>query len=181
MKSFMSNLVFTAALLAAGLGACRSSFATTVHPGDSFDLAYDASPFDPRIAPYTRALWDLFFHAGPFDPCVPSCGDVQVVAFDSGNTPIGSEVVPLHYYRVEGELYWATAIGPTNDPVGHLRFTSLNSTFDVDVSRSSVVIGNDFILLGEPLPAALPLFATGLGMLGLLGWRRKRKTLADAA
>jgi hypothetical protein len=28
-----------------------------------------------------------------------------------------------------------------------------------------------------PLPAALPLFATGLGALGLLGWRRKRKAL----
>jgi hypothetical protein len=27
-----------------------------------------------------------------------------------------------------------------------------------------------------PLPAALPLFATGLGALGLLGWRTKRKT-----
>ena len=26
-----------------------------------------------------------------------------------------------------------------------------------------------------PLPAALPLFATGLGALGLLAWRRKRK------
>lgn len=26
-----------------------------------------------------------------------------------------------------------------------------------------------------PLPAALPLFATGIGALGLLGWRRKRK------
>jgi hypothetical protein len=26
-----------------------------------------------------------------------------------------------------------------------------------------------------PLPAALPLFATGLGAFGLLGWRRKRK------
>ena len=26
-----------------------------------------------------------------------------------------------------------------------------------------------------PLPAALPLFATGLGALGLLGWRRKQK------
>jgi hypothetical protein len=26
-----------------------------------------------------------------------------------------------------------------------------------------------------PIPAALPLFATGLGTLGLLGWRRKRK------
>jgi CHRD domain len=30
-----------------------------------------------------------------------------------------------------------------------------------------------------PLPPALPLFATGLGALGLLAWRRKRK--ADAA
>jgi hypothetical protein len=29
-----------------------------------------------------------------------------------------------------------------------------------------------------PLPAALPLFAAGLGGLGLLGWRRKRKAQA---
>ena len=27
-----------------------------------------------------------------------------------------------------------------------------------------------------PLPAALPLFATGLGALGLIGWRRRQKT-----
>ena len=31
-----------------------------------------------------------------------------------------------------------------------------------------------------PLPAALPLFASGLGALGLLGWRRKRKAQASA-
>jgi hypothetical protein len=31
-----------------------------------------------------------------------------------------------------------------------------------------------------PLPAALPLFATGLGGLGLFGWRRKRKAQAVA-
>ena len=29
-----------------------------------------------------------------------------------------------------------------------------------------------------PLPATLPLFASGLGVLGLLGWRRKRKNKA---
>ena len=32
-----------------------------------------------------------------------------------------------------------------------------------------------------PLPAALPLFATGLGALSLLGWRRKRKNAAALA
>ena len=32
-----------------------------------------------------------------------------------------------------------------------------------------------------PLPAALPLFVTGLGAMGLLGWRRKRKDAAVAA
>jgi hypothetical protein len=40
-------------------------------------------------------------------------------------------------------------------------------------------IANYYFLTGTvvetPLPAALPLFATGLGALGLLGWRRKRK------
>jgi PEP-CTERM motif len=32
-----------------------------------------------------------------------------------------------------------------------------------------------------PLPAALPLFASGLGALGLLSWRRKQKAAARAA
>jgi hypothetical protein len=32
-----------------------------------------------------------------------------------------------------------------------------------------------------PLPAALPLFAGGLGALGIVGWRRKRKSVALSA
>ncbi len=32
-----------------------------------------------------------------------------------------------------------------------------------------------------PLPTALPLFATGLGAMGLFGWRRKRKNAAALA
>ena len=33
-------------------------------------------------------------------------------------------------------------------------------------------------LSNVPLAAALPLFATGLGAMGLVGWRRKRKSAA---
>ena len=45
--------------------------------------------------------------------------------------------------------------------------------------------GRDFGLTGTgipqtPLPTTLPLFATGIGGLGLLGWRRKRKAQATA-
>jgi hypothetical protein len=34
---------------------------------------------------------------------------------------------------------------------------------------------------GTPVPAALPLFASGIGLAGLFGWRRKAKTKAAAA
>jgi len=42
-----------------------------------------------------------------------------------------------------------------------------------------VIASND--LATTPLPPALPLFATGLGVLGLLGWRKKRKGAAATA
>jgi hypothetical protein len=42
-------------------------------------------------------------------------------------------------------------------------------------------LATDPPLAQTPLPATLPLFATGLGALGLLGWRRKKKAQAAAA
>jgi hypothetical protein len=41
-------------------------------------------------------------------------------------------------------------------------------------------IATEEVVTTTPLPAALPLFATGIGGLGLLGWRRKRKAQAGA-
>ena len=48
--------------------------------------------------------------------------------------------------------------------------------------HSNAFLGGEIrgFLNETPLPAALPLFATGLGVLGLIGWRRKRKAQAAA-
>jgi uncharacterized repeat protein (TIGR01451 family) len=56
---------------------------------------------------------------------------------------------------------------------------SLSNTAAVTaVDNAQTVTSNTVTTMvtgATPLPAALPLFATGLGALGLLGWRRKRK------
>ena len=70
--------------------------------------------------------------------------------------------------------------------------TSTDTPFPVVLSKtqSSIftvagieVMGvtHDTPLNETPLPGALPLFATGLGALGLLGWRRNKKAPALAA
>jgi hypothetical protein len=51
---------------------------------------------------------------------------------------------------------------------------SLNGLDNVTVTDQGAVSAT-------PLPAALPLFASGLGAMGLFGWRRKRKNIAAIA
>ena len=47
------------------------------------------------------------------------------------------------------------------------------SSFSIDFNQGLVTGFND--PAPTPLPAALPLFASGAGLIGFLGWRRKRK------
>jgi len=48
----------------------------------------------------------------------------------------------------------------------------------LDNNITSNVSGPGTFTIVTPLPTALPLFVTGLGALGLLGWCRKRKTVS---
>jgi hypothetical protein len=80
----------------------------------------------------------------------------------SGNTFIGSDLG-----------CYATTCGSTSAAL--VTFTasvagSIGSVELADTGAAAFEFGTV-----TPLPAALPLFATGLGALGLLGWRRKRK------
>jgi hypothetical protein len=60
---------------------------------------------------------------------------------------------------------------------------SMIEIFDITIGAGATVSFTATMELTPapaPLPAALPLFATGVGGLGLLGWRRKRKAQATA-
>lgn len=55
------------------------------------------------------------------------------------------------------------------------------SAFPTDWNQGLVTGFNDVAVSQTPLPAALPLFATGLGALGLMRWRRKRSTQSSGS
>jgi hypothetical protein len=91
----------------------------------------------------------------------PTGGDVAFVNWDfwqllgtSHGGPFGATV-----YSINNVITTVPFAAPFNDlPIGVAEITPPDNT---------------------PLPAALPLFASGLGALGLLGWRRKRKQTAE--
>jgi hypothetical protein len=71
--------------------------------------------------------------------------------------------------------------GPFFDGQYDLAFILLNT---IPLGNGAIAfLDGGTVTLGDsatPLPATLPLFATGLGAFGLLGWRRKRKAQAVA-
>jgi hypothetical protein len=94
---------------------------------------------------------------------------------------------------VSGTSVLESIVAPNGGNPGQIVFTITdNGLFDGPLALAwAMTCANDVIIADipvtvtthqdtTPLPAALPLFCTGLGALGLLGWRRKRKAQATA-
>ena len=119
---------------------------------------------------------------------------VNDIAVSWGNNPGGSNLPLPFSYVDEGDPVLMTGCytGHTTCNIDYFftptttgNFsTTQNITFTYDTFVTSAVVRQNITetitlegtgVATTPLPAALPLFATGLGGLGLLGWRRKRK------
>ena len=112
--------------------------------------------FDNNVAPGTPSA-TLSVNAGSVPFLFRAPGNLD--ANDDGSIATGLQI---GFVKVSDSVFYALfddgGAGPDKD-------------FDDMVVRIAAAP------IATPLPGALPLFATGLGALGLLGWRRKRKAV----
>jgi len=103
---------------------------------------------------------------------------VSVVSFANGITAIGSSCDASGCSLPSGANNFAFDWDSDGTPGLFSYATSSTSGFFV----SGGSLRFEFTpLAATPLPAALPLFASGIGALSLFGWRRKRKNAAVVA
>jgi hypothetical protein len=124
----------------------------------TFTMTYDVtSTASNVVTPGTFGLggWNIYVDGST------STGDFLYNAFD----PDANGVFSLSL--IAGDTY-TIALENEANVNGAMSTASMDGTFDWDISPS---------IAATPLPAALPLFATGLSAMGFFGWRKRRKQI----
>ena len=131
------------------------------HVGDSLVLgnvhAGDRIVFFDQVS--TQNTGDIWYSDPALNP-LPDGQHVYATPYDS-NSHLLLAAIPSGFYVGFEDLRRANG-----------------SNFDY---QDETFVATNVTINATPLPAALPLFATGLGGLVLLGWRRKRKLASTAA
>ncbi len=150
-----------------GLATATGSFNITFDPTQ----LYLPQSITGIITNLTYSITDPFFNPLPI-----SLNAIQYFGYDgAGTLKLSSDSglstsLDLSMNITIGINGWAygtaSSVWYSQDEYGH----TLTGSGTATITPREEVPG-----LETPLPAALPLFGTGLGVLGLLGWRRKRK------
>jgi len=121
------------------------------------------------------AMFSTQYHAFGFDAFFNGLGPVTLTVFGAGGSTLGQLNIPGDGLDPSTDLADRGYLGVTSDDLiyGFEWNTTDGRTLNTGFTAISVQTSSE-----TPLPAALPLFATGLGALGLLRWRRKRKAKA---
>jgi len=178
-----------AAAAVGGLFFCGAtvSHATTVQPGSPLVLSFSSLPF-VQISPLQPGASASINLTGD----LLDIGDtIRLELFENSlaDVPFYTHDFIVPSSNSENQFGAGIALPPPwQDVQGVIRLTALSGSIDVDNIRVGLrqdiaPSGTGCCLTNEygqtfdfstPLPAALPLFATGLGVLGLIGWRRKK-------
>ncbi len=114
---------------------------------------------------------------------VDGFGQITLASGQIADWDIYEKYFDTFYYREvttssSGDSYYSTFVIVTPDvpfSIEELGIASPNFN-----GWSGPAVYMDGVLQTTPLPATLPLFASGLAAFGLLGWRRKKSSLAIA-
>jgi hypothetical protein len=187
----LSGVILLDAMLTMS-SASATTYYTYSYTGPNFTVvsgAYTTSDNISGSVTLTQPLGDSF--SGPISSIL------YAFSFSDGVQKISSSTTGV--YLFPGEDYFGTGLtglitswafemniaGPA--PQSYIATTNGDDIVETDSGASGAYV----LKLGNwssattttttPLPAALPLFATGLGAMGLLSWRRKRKAAASIA
>jgi hypothetical protein len=171
------------ALVGNGANLLGASNATTgvynINPSNASATTFATSP--------TGSAGDLAFAGST----LYEAGVGPTGADDLVNVTTGTDIGAFHLgATLFGNVFGLADDGTTMYAVAgtqvfsvNLSNASLTLLFDYGGGVLGAANGTAFVnenTSATPIPAALPLFATGIGGLGLLGWRRKRKAQAGA-
>jgi len=173
IRTLFASALAGAALLLASSGQPAS--AITLNAGQSAIFNFD---FTANVPPPPYTAVDVFALVSG----APPNGSATYAFFDNLNAT-GPLLVQIPGITVAVAL--DQFIGGTTgfiDGIFSVRVTSDNSTFNVDSMSANAYLGGPPVttaagtLAGTPLPAALPLFAGGVGAMSVFAWKRKRKS-----
>jgi hypothetical protein len=165
-----------------------AAFAAPVTIGATFDLSITV-PEDGATHAIDYTLTNMTTGVVNFNPITDSTAFISGDTSDDitlGTASLGTCSSPLAAGGTCTASISFSVDNGTGETDGDSGVTQLTANFTTAASNvntgplfTTITVTDPAVTPATPLPATLPLFASGLGALGLLGWRRKRKAGAS--
>lgn len=176
--STITNVVWQGFYFPTGFAPATDAFTIAIYQNSSGTVGPAISTFSVGNNVNRTATGQQFDQGVPYYAYDASLGGGLTLGAGTYWISIFNKTV----FDVADEWHWATNVNlPGNDQASSDGINFASSVVTPPFIQTPLYFELEGNLDATPLPGALPLFVSGLGGLGLLGWRRKRKAAARVA